>query len=58
MVGLLFAIIIVFALYGVLMTFSHLSFFATFFLFPFILCGVMMLFIEHGNEKKHVAHKH
>ena len=57
MIGLLFAIVIVFALYGLLVAFSHISFFATFLLFPLILCGVIMLYADRGSEKKHSVHK-
>ena len=59
MTNIVFGIVIVLALYGLLVSFAHMPFFATFLLLPLALCGIMMMFMGHGEDKKeYPAHKH
>lgn len=58
-VNMLFALVVVFTIYGFFVSMVHVPFYGAFFLFPFLLCLAMVMFMDHGEgKKKHAAHKH
>jgi len=52
-------VVIVFTIYALfVLTFFHIPIFGAFFFVPLVLCMAMILFMGHGDEKKHATHKH
>jgi hypothetical protein len=56
--NIVFAVAIVFTIYAFALTFFHMPVFGAFFFVPLVLCMAMILFMGHGDEKKHATHKH
>lgn len=55
---IIFAVLIAFTIYGLSLALFHMPLYGAFFLIPLFLCMAMVLFMAHGEDKKHVAHKH